>query len=248
MRARCCICCWEPSVSCFSSPVPTSPRFCWLRPPAAPTKWRSAPPSVPAGPASSDSCLWKASCSRSWRASLAWSWPSGERRSSSRSLRRRIPRLAQAGVDGPVLTFTLLVCTVVSVLFALPPALQVSRVDANDSLQAATGRTVVGGRGRQLRDALVVAEIALTVILLTGGGLLVRSLLALQQVSLGFRPEHVLAMEATPQNRHAPRRSSQGFSPTCRCCLASSPLARSMRLQETSIRPARIGSTTFRRN
>jgi putative ABC transport system permease protein len=112
-----------------------------------------------------------------------------------------VPRLAQAGVDGPVLTFTLFVCTVVSVLFALPPALQVSQVDANDSLQAAAGRTVVGGRGRQLRDVFVVAEIALTVILLTGGGLLLRSLVALQHVSLGYRPEHVLAMEATPQNR-----------------------------------------------
>jgi putative ABC transport system permease protein len=111
-----------------------------------------------------------------------------------------IPRLAQAGVDGRVLTFTLLVCTVVSVLFALPPALQVSRADASASLQTAAGRTLVGGHGRQLRDALVVAEIALTVILLTGGGLLVRSLVALQRVSLGFRPEHVLAMEATPQN------------------------------------------------
>jgi len=113
----------------------------------------------------------------------------------------QVPRLAQAGVDGPVLTFTLLVCSVVSVLFALPPALQVSQVDANESLQAAAGRTVVGGRGRQLRDVFVVTEIALTVILLTGGGLLLRSLVALQHVSLGFRPEHVLAMEATPQSR-----------------------------------------------
>src|SRR5258706_8920002 len=112
-----------------------------------------------------------------------------------------VPRLAEAGVDGTVLTFTLLVCTVVSVLFALPPALQVSQVDTNDSLQASAGRTMVGGRGGRLRDALVVAEIGLTVVLLTGGGLLVRSLLALQHVSLGFRPEHVLAMEATPQNR-----------------------------------------------
>jgi predicted permease len=116
-----------------------------------------------------------------------------------------VPRLAQAGVDGTVLTFTLCVCTVVSVLFALPPALQVSQVDTNDALQASAGRTVVGGRGRTLRDAMVVAEIALTVVLLTGGGLLVRSLLALQQVSLGFRPEHVLAMETTPQNRQRSR-------------------------------------------
>ncbi len=122
-----------------------------------------------------------------------------------------VPRLAQAGVDGPVLTFTLFVCTMVSVLFALPPALQVSQVNASDSLQAAAGRTVVGGRGRQLRDVLVVAEIALTVILLTGGGLLVRSLVALQHVSLGFRSEHVLTMEATPQNRQRATAFFTGF-------------------------------------
>jgi predicted permease len=85
-------------------------------------------------------------------------------------------------------------------LFALPPALQASQADTDHSLQASAGRTVVGGRGRKLRDALVVAEIALTVVLLAGGGLLVRSFIALQDVSLGFRPEHVLTMEATSQN------------------------------------------------
>jgi predicted permease len=122
-----------------------------------------------------------------------------------------VPRLAQAGVDGTVLTFTLFVCTVTSVLFALPPALQVLQVNANDSLQAAAGRTVVGGRGRQLRDVFVVAEITLTVILLTAGGLLLRSLVALQHVSLGFRPEHVLAMEATPQNRQRAKAFFTGF-------------------------------------
>lgn len=111
-----------------------------------------------------------------------------------------VPRLAQAGVDTTVLSFTLCVCTVVSVLFALPPALQASQVDTDNSLQAFAGRTVVGGRGRRLRDALVVAEIALTVVLLAGGGLLVRSFIALHDVSLGFRPEHVLTMEATSQN------------------------------------------------
>jgi predicted permease len=108
-----------------------------------------------------------------------------------------VPRLAEAGVDGRVLAFTLLACTGVTVLFALPPALHISRVDANGPLQVAAGRTVMGGRGGRLRGALAIAEIALTVVLLAAGGLLVRSLLALQHVSLGFSPEHVLAMEAT---------------------------------------------------
>src|SRR5260370_782905 len=109
----------------------------------------------------------------------------------------QVPRLAQAGVDGPVLTFTLLVCTVVSVLFALPPALHVSRVDANDSLQAAAGRSVVGGRSRQLRDVFVVAEIALTVILLTGGWPVRRRPVSLHRGSLRLRPAHRLARATT---------------------------------------------------
>ena len=117
-----------------------------------------------------------------------------------------VPRLAEAGVDGRVLAFTLLVCTVVTVLFALPPALHISRVDANGPLQAAAGRTVMGGRGGRLRDGLAIAEIALTVVLLAAGGLLVRSLLTLQHVSLGFSPEHVLAMEAT-----VPRQGANTF-------------------------------------
>jgi predicted permease len=121
-----------------------------------------------------------------------------------------VPRLAEAGVDGRVLVFTLLVCTIVTVLFALPPALHISRVEANDSLRRAAGRTVVGGRGGRLRDALVVAEIALTVVLLAGGGLLVRSLFALQQVSLGFQSERVLAMEATVPSL---RRANAFFTP-----------------------------------
>ena len=117
-----------------------------------------------------------------------------------------VPRLADAGVDGRVLAFTLLVSTAVTVLFALPPALHLSRIDANGPLQAAAGRTVMGGRGGRLRDALAIAEIALTVVLLAAGGLLVRSLLALQHVSLGFSPEHVLAMEAT-----VPRQGANEF-------------------------------------
>jgi putative ABC transport system permease protein len=108
-----------------------------------------------------------------------------------------LPRLADAGVDGYVLAFTLAICVLVSVLFALPPALHASRVDVQDPLRGGATRTVVGGRAGRLRESLVIAEIALTVVLLAGGGLLIKSLLALQHVSMGFHPEHVLVMDAT---------------------------------------------------
>jgi len=79
------------------------------------------------------------------------------------------------------------------------PALHVSRIDGNDSLQAAAGRTVVGVV-RQLRDVFVVAEIALTVILLTAVAAPPKSVASSVCLSV-FRPRARLAMEATPQNR-----------------------------------------------
>jgi predicted permease len=90
----------------------------------------------------------------------------------------------------------------------LPPALHASRLDVHEPLRGGATRTVLGGRAGRLRESLVIAEIALTVVLLAGGGLLIKSLIALQRVSLGFHPEHVLVMETTlptggPEGRKA---------------------------------------------
>ncbi len=107
-----------------------------------------------------------------------------------------VPRLAETGIDGSVLAFTFAVTVLASLLFGLVPALQASRVDLNDALKQGTAR-VAGGRGApRLRGALVVAEIAFSVVLLAGAGLLIRSFQTLQSMPLGFRPEHVLVMEA----------------------------------------------------
>src|SRR5260221_749883 len=115
-----------------------------------------------------------------------------------------VPRLAEAGVDVRVLAFTLLVFTRVGLVFALPSALQILQSGTSES--PLVGRTVIGQAARRLRDGLVMVEIALTVTLLAGGGLLVRSLLALQHVSLGFSPEHVVVMETT-----VPRQTANAF-------------------------------------
>ncbi|MDR3701309.1 MAG: ABC transporter permease [Candidatus Sulfopaludibacter sp.] len=107
-----------------------------------------------------------------------------------------VPRLAEAGIDGGVLAFTFGVTVLASLLFGLAPALQASRVDLNDALKQGAARAVVGGGAQSLRGALVVMEIAFSVVLLAGAGLLIKSFQTLQSMPLGFRPEHVLVMQA----------------------------------------------------
>ena len=108
-----------------------------------------------------------------------------------------VPRLGETGViDGWVLAFTLALSIAASLLFGLAPALAASRADLNDALKLSSSRSVMGGGAGKLRSALVVAEIALSVVLLIGAGLLMKSFVALNTVSLGFRPDHLLLMES----------------------------------------------------
>ena len=108
-----------------------------------------------------------------------------------------VPRLAEAGViDGWVLGFTLAISMAASLLFGLAPALTASRIDLNDALKLGAAKAVVGGGAGRLRSALVVAEIALSVVLLTGAGLLMKSFVALNNVTPGFRPDHLLLMSS----------------------------------------------------
>lgn len=111
-----------------------------------------------------------------------------------------IPRLQQVHADVRVLAFTLTVALSSGVLFGLLPALQGSRL----SLQAtsgAPGRAASAGRAqRWTLHSLVAGEVALSLVLLVGAGLLLRSLWHLQRVDPGFRPEQVLTMElSTPR-------------------------------------------------
>src|SRR5258708_3391721 len=103
-----------------------------------------------------------------------------------------VPRLSETGIDARVLAFALGVSLLASLLFGLAPALQTLRVDINRSLKQSAMRTSAGGNADRMRAALVVTEIALSMLLLTGAGLLLKSFIALQNVSLGFRPERVL--------------------------------------------------------
>ena len=112
-----------------------------------------------------------------------------------------VPRLAETGLDGSVLAFTFGIALISSLIFGLAPALAASKIDLNESLKQGAAKSVIGGGAGRLRAGLVVAEIALSVVLLTGAGLLMRSFDALLNVNLGFRPEKILvAATSVPQS------------------------------------------------
>jgi predicted permease len=116
-----------------------------------------------------------------------------------------LPRLDEIAIDIPVLIFTLAVSLIAGILFGIVPALRVSRVDLNDALREG-GRSLSGGRGmRYLRSGLTVAEVALSMILLTGAGLMIRSLVSLQAIHPGFQTENVLTWRVSPSRARYPQ-------------------------------------------
>ena len=118
---------------------------------------------------------------------------------------KSIPRLQDVGIDGRVLLFTMLLSVFSGILFGLFPALRVSRLDLNSTLKDTTrgsaGANSVWGRGNNFRRLLVISELALSVVLLIGAGLLIRSFARLQNVSPGFNPRGVLTFDLTLAGR-----------------------------------------------
>jgi putative ABC transport system permease protein len=109
-----------------------------------------------------------------------------------------VPRLQEARVDGPVLLFTLAVSLLTGLLFGLAPALQASRPNLTEGLKEGE-RGSSGGRQR-LRGTLVVGEVALTLTLLVGAGLLIQSFWRVLQVDPGFKPQNLLTMQISINN------------------------------------------------
>src|SRR5689334_13395890 len=98
----------------------------------------------------------------------------------------------QLGINRTVLLFTLGLSVVSGIVFGLAPALQMSKPNLNDSLKEGTRGTT--STSHRLRSSLVVFEVALSLVLLVGAGLLTRSFLSLLRTDPGFNPDHVLTM------------------------------------------------------
>jgi predicted permease len=106
-----------------------------------------------------------------------------------------LPRLEETALDGTVLSFTAVLAIVTGVLFGLLPALQLSRPDVTSVLKDG-GRTGTAGRSRQLaRRGLVILQLASSVVLALAAGLLIRSLVELNRIDLGFNPDRVLTAQ-----------------------------------------------------
>ena len=108
---------------------------------------------------------------------------------------RDLVSLQTVGLNMTVLLWTLGVSLLTGIIFGMAPALQISRLNLNDSLkEGGKSESAQAGGSRRLRSALVVSEIALAVVLLASAGLLIKSFVGLQQVDRGFSTDNILTM------------------------------------------------------
>ncbi len=126
-----------------------------------------------------------------------------------------IPRIGQTRIDSRVLAFCLGLSVLTGLVFGLLPAWKAAGLRLGQPLKEGQLRSTTGRGWRRLRSALVVSQVGLALTLLVGVALLVRSLIALQQLDLGFRPESVLTMRVElPRTRYPETRQCQAFFET----------------------------------
>jgi putative ABC transport system permease protein len=106
-----------------------------------------------------------------------------------------IPQTQTISIDGKVLLFTALTALLTGIVFGLAPAMHASHSNLNDSLKEGGRDSASGRKGNRLRDLLVIAEVAVSFILLVGAGLLINSFLHLRNLDPGFRADHLLTMK-----------------------------------------------------
>ncbi len=105
-----------------------------------------------------------------------------------------LPRVDDIRIDGAVLAFTFVVAVLTGMIACAVPAWRMSKSDPNEALKQGFGRLDAPAGGKRTRTVLVVAEVALSLVLLVGAGLMIRTLWNLRSVSPGFQPDHVLTM------------------------------------------------------
>jgi predicted permease len=126
---------------------------------------------------------------------------------------KSLPRTVHTGVDARVLGLTLVISVATGILFGLAPALQMGRKRHFDAIKS--GRNTEGRRPKRLRSGLVVAETALSLLLVAGAGLLLRSFAEILKVDPGFKPEGVLTVRvALPDAIYSKPEQVRGFYDT----------------------------------
>jgi putative ABC transport system permease protein len=110
-----------------------------------------------------------------------------------------IPRLETVALDGNVLLFSLLLSVVTGIVFGLAPALSASRPDLTEALKDATRGSTVGRKANRMRSVLVVAAVSLSLVLLAGAGLLLRSFMNLTGVDPGYNYKNTVELRLSPR-------------------------------------------------
>jgi predicted permease len=122
-----------------------------------------------------------------------------------------IPLLRNVHTDVTALGFTLALAVVTGIVFGLAPALQVRGAAVASALKDATRGSTEGRRRTWVRDALVVSEIAFACVLLVGAGLLIRSLIRVLDVDMGFQPARAVTIRVDPDSRYATREQRTAY-------------------------------------
>jgi predicted permease len=120
-----------------------------------------------------------------------------------------LPRLNEVALDGRAVGFTVAMTLLTGVIFGLAPALQASKADVNDALKDGGRGSSEAGSRNKLRSALVVAEVAISLVLLVGAGLLAQSFLRLLNVTPGFDPERVMTLDLAMGRKKYPDAARQ---------------------------------------
>ena len=123
-----------------------------------------------------------------------------------------LPRASEIAVDARVLAFTAAVAILTGVLFGIAPSIQMARTEVNSALREGARGNAIGFRRNRMRSVLVIGEVALAIVLLSGSGLLIRSFYRLQGVDLGFDPHDVLTFHTNlPPARYKEPSQIVGF-------------------------------------
>ena len=120
-----------------------------------------------------------------------------------------IPRLNEVGVDARVFGFTLVVSLLTGIVFGLVPAIQASKPDLNEALKEGSRGSMGSGSGKRTRSVLVAVEVALSLVLLIGAGLMIKSFIRLQQTHLGFKTDNLLTVDLSLSESRYPEEHQQ---------------------------------------